>query len=546
MHNLTIYLLLPKYKDARDAIVQGSKHFEISDAKGHIGELFVKPGPPKPPKWAAFFSGFVDAKSLGSTQNTSALLVVAAKGRQFAIAFGQGRFLLDPESYEERFGLLVTLNSVPAGSLRSIDKHTFDAADQNSRVQANKLSTAFEFGIDVQRDLVRGIVGYPKDVGLGRRLAGADALTVTTEVPIPKLKRLLGRLLDKFESSDYQDQFAWIDHIHRLRPKGLKATELDQQLIAKLEASRSTNGVIDGCWLSIPEVIEWSRVDGFKFSMKTTDGVDSDLHLPGFIRTLKKDDVLSIAFLKRRPAFAVNGEESVEYKWSVYKCLHCEISDSDGSYILSAGNWFEIEKSFVDDMASFFEHFPRYGEPLMEYNHASESEYNSKLSELSDGRLVLMDAKPIMVGGIYDKVEFCDVYSNQHELLHIKRYGNSNVLGHLFNQGLVSGELLRQHGPYPKLVNEKLPDSHHLDPDDTVPRNVDGFTIVFGIISQSTKPLHLPFFAIVSLRNVYTRLTNIGFKSIYMAKIDSNPAVKVIRVAAPKKRKPRTARKRKP
>ncbi|WP_081491614.1 DUF6119 family protein [Rhodanobacter denitrificans] len=100
------------------------------------------------------------------------------------------------------------------------------------------------------------------------------------------------------------------------------------------------------------------------------------------------------------------------------------------------------------------------------------------------------------------------------ELIHIKHYGSSSVLGHLFNQGLVSGELLKSHASYVDLANAKLTPAHQLPPDikgAKMPRNVSGYIIVFGIISQSDKPdLHLPFFAKVVLKSVYTRLSELG------------------------------------
>lgn len=541
MQNLTIYLLTEKFQRAADAIVDGAKHFPVGDKGRHIGDLYVKRGRRTPPKWSKFFTGFVNVADLGFVQSTGGVLVVAAQGRFFALSFGQGRFLLKPESIEERFGLLVTLNSVSAGALRSIDKHTFDAVEQNSRVQVNKLSTAVEFGIDVQRDLVRGITGNPHmSVGLGGRLVGSDSLTIATDVLLPDIGLLLDKIYDKFESKSYKDQFGWIDHIHRLRAKGSKASELDRELIRKLEASRSTSGLMDGCWISIPEVIEWNRVSGFKFTRKPNDGIEMDLHLPGFIRTLDKRDVISVEYLKTHSAYAVDDDEQPVYKWPIYKCLQCEINDADGAYVLSGGSWFAVDKTFVGDMQTFFDHFPRYQTVLPVYDHASEDKYNKAVVDASGGKLVLMDAKPIKVGGIYDKVEFCDVYSDLAELLHVKRYGNSSVLGHLFNQGLISGELLKQHEDYPNLVNEKLPASHHLNCGN-VPRDVSKYAIIFAIISQSTKPLHLPFFAIVALRNVWDRLQSIGFSHIYLAKVSCSPNTKIIKVPPKKVRKRRRA-----
>lgn len=140
-----------------------------------------------------------------------------------------------------------------------------------------------------------------------------------------------------------------------------------------------------------------------------------------------------------------------------------------------------------------------------------------------------MDKKLVPVGGIYDKVEFCDAYTDRI-LLHVKHYGSSSVLGHLFNQGLVSGELLRTHDTFVTLVNEKLSASHQLALPNAVPRDVSDYSVVFAIISQSQKPgLHMPFFAKVVLKSVCSRLRELGFGAVMLAKIscDENFVKKV-------------------
>lgn len=157
-----------------------------------------------------------------------------------------------------------------------------------------------------------------------------------------------------------------------------------------------------------------------------------------------------------------------------------------------------------------------------------------------------MDKKLLPVGGVYDKVEFCDIYGNG-ELIHIKHYGSSSVLGHLFNQGLVSGELLKSHADYVDLANAELSAAHRLTTDPIgakVPRNVSGYTIVFGIISQSEQPdIHLPFFAKVVLKSVYTRLSELGYGSIMLAKISCDPMVKLRKILKPKRSRKRRTKK---
>ena len=56
-------------------------------------------------------------------------------------------------------------------------------------------------------------------------------------------------------------------------------------------------------------------------------------------------------------------------------------------------------------------------------------------------RYALMDKRLIRYGGPRSGIEFCDVYTNSKDIIHVKRYGQSKVFSHFFAQGAVSGEL---------------------------------------------------------------------------------------------------------
>lgn len=538
MATITIYLLRENIKAAEDAIAENAAMHIVSDGQSEYGKLFVKQTPARPPKWAKFFDRFVDRKSLGTVQSTAAVFIVSTKNRFFAITFGHGRFILKPDAYEERFGLLVTLNSVKSDALRSIDKRTF-VDDQNSRIQTSQASAALDFGVDIERDLIRGIVGLPSIENLGRKLAGTDALAATIDAEVPDFKRILRRYLKAFQSKAYQAQFPWVDQVRQLHPRGQTVEELNALLVEKLNHAWTNNGIVDDCWLSVPDIVDWSVVYGFKFTRSRREGVSSDLHLPGLVQAFP-NDTPSIEFLRAHHAMAVNEDEMPVERWPVFRCIHCEIQKEDKSFFLSAGHWFEVDRSFVRSVDDFVSSIKAYPDALPIYDHKDEDAYNKSIASGGNGKWCLMDKKNVHVGGIHDKVEFCDVYGDQL-LLHIKHYGSSSVLGHLFNQGLVSGELLKSHPNFVQLVNKKLDSTHQLFLGDAVPRDVSEYKVVFGIISQSAKPgLHLPFFAKVVLKSVCTRLRDLGYGDIMLAKIDCDPMVvlkKKLRSKGPRKRK---------
>lgn len=93
-----------------DSAVTVREHtFDAGDSRG---VLFVKPSPGNRPEWRRLLDDAIQPQADDLTQSTSAVLVMAAAGRRFALAFGHGWTMLDPEAYERRFGLKVALNAL--------------------------------------------------------------------------------------------------------------------------------------------------------------------------------------------------------------------------------------------------------------------------------------------------------------------------------------------------------------------------------------------------------------------------------------------------
>ena len=83
------------------------ERYALKSVSRSIGDLYVQRRGPQPPRWARFFEGYLDPRQLGQVASAAAVLLLQARERLFAITFGQGRHLLDPDFWEERFGLRV-------------------------------------------------------------------------------------------------------------------------------------------------------------------------------------------------------------------------------------------------------------------------------------------------------------------------------------------------------------------------------------------------------------------------------------------------------
>ena len=104
-------------------------------------------------------------------------------------------------------------------------------------------------------------------------------------------------------------------------------------------------------------------------------------------------------------------------------------------------------------------------------------------------------------------------------MIHVKKYGGSQVIGHLFNQGLVSARMLFDQS-FRTEVNNRLPDGWDVPMDGFTPRH---YEVVYGIISKKRdeRP-HIPFFSKVVFHDIYHTLTGFGYgvslKAIYNVK----------------------------
>ncbi len=151
------------------------------------------------------------------SKSVSALWVIPVGTRLFAAAFGYGRMLLSPGSFEEDFGLKVTLNCVDPNKVHSIDRTTLDTISRHSQIQASHLAPIGEFGLDVEQDILQAVTGEPNNTSLGKKLAGKDSLHTSVLIDFRDVTNLLEQYLALYQSTRYKDFFAFVDHIRLIR-----------------------------------------------------------------------------------------------------------------------------------------------------------------------------------------------------------------------------------------------------------------------------------------------------------------------------------------
>ena len=295
-HGLTILLMKHDVTSAIQAVKEpGSLKSLDVDVNGTCGTFYYKQNASHSPSWVKLFKPKL-GNQLDTLFNsgTAAVFFVPAGNSLFAMTFGYGKSLLKADCYEENFGLRVVLNSVDPEKLRSIDVQSLDAVPLNRRNQASVATGIADFGLDIEQDLIYAATGQPKDCSLGKQLTGKDALKVSVPITLDDFPALLTKLHALFESSTYKSSFAWVDHLSEVRDRSSVAL-LDCALTNKIQ-SKDFNRT----WLSIPEIIDWADVEGFKYQRPKQGISQEDIDWVSYLSFLGDEAPHSVETFKKQ------------------------------------------------------------------------------------------------------------------------------------------------------------------------------------------------------------------------------------------------------
>ena len=515
-NKLSIYMLKPGTSVA-DALKREYTPVELDD-----GVFYYDPSHTNPPGWLAkFFGASLAGVPLLNSSSKGVYVTQVEFGeetRTFVLPFGYGHSMIDKAYCVDDFGLKLILNTVDRNSIRKIGKRTLSSDPKNTIEQLSKVGAISDFGIDIEQDLIEEITGKPKaalEEKFGKNLVtGKVAFTTTMRLDISDIEGFLKTCKENYDKDDYKTDFEFIDQVKEIKDAG----SLNNTLVQKLKDPDLENVQV---WMAIPEIIDWVDVEGFTFGRKK-ENLLADISLKDFKDTLTAEQLngLDLNVLRRKKVTAFRAATDDEYNsWTVYQCMYCEITEVNRTVILTNGKWYEIAKGFVDTVNTSYADIMAASAAVTLINAnpgEHEDAYNTRLAG-SIANAVLMDRKNVSYGGGASSIEFCDIYdSDNRRFIHVKNYYGSSALSHLFAQGRVSGQLFLNDKPFRVKVKEK---------EGTLPFDVDvapkasDYKVVFGVISDSTNDLNLPFFSKVNLKNEKKLLEAFGFSEIYLTKI---------------------------
>lgn len=510
--DITFYLLKPEIQEFGQAIsdLEGNVQYEIGGGIPYEARLYIKPPFQRPPWWVAFLNQGVPQLEGLFNANSAATLLLRASGRIFAITFGYGRNLLALDAFEREFGLRVALNTVDPETLRSVDARTFEELTVMTRSQTSRAAGLENFRISQAQDILKAIMGIPRDPVFGSRITGADAVKVTFVPSIVTLAEKCDQLFTAYCSDDYKQRFAFIDQLRTLRDPS-KIEVLNEEVIRRLRTRELGN-----LHISPPEVVDLEDIESFVFEGLNDEGA-TDLDTIRYCELAGNPNSISILELKRRKVGALyGGAAEPHYRWKLYDCIVAEVQAESKLFILSGGTWYEVEADFSRRIARDVE--TRLGNnnllPAAVQNE-DELTYNGRVS--SERSFHLLDRRTIVPTGGRTPIEFCDLMTVNKQLIHVKRRSRSSTLSHLFSQGVVSAETFFRDSGYRQALATKLQEEGLNDAATLIPAKrplPSEWEIVYGIIGgQSSEwPRSLPFFSQLNFKIQAERLENVGYK----------------------------------
>lgn len=511
LQKLTISLL--KEGLGRGDVLRNDKEamgHRINSINKSEDSLFTDGIPSHPPKWVDYLDAHTpsDLKAALFSASASAVLILEASERVFAVTWGQGRHLVESDNLVQDFGLKVVLNTVAPDQLKSVDAKTIDETTVHTRRDVSRDSSFAAFGLDPIRDLLRAVTGTPQDPTLAHRLTGSDALGIHTREQIPDLPDLVDRLLEAYESDAYKENFDFIDYLRPERSHSRKL-ELDGALVEALQTRE-----IDDVHLAAPETLDWLDIEGFQYRTKfDSNRLDADPRISAYLDLY---DGVEISFedLKGDRLMSVRASDSgISNDWQIYKSLVYQVELDEFLYVLSAGEWFRVDKDYRSQVEAEVELLSKVTDLPDADLETDEDTYNKKAAEAL-GALCL--DKHLIYDGGPDKMEVCDILTSDGRFIHVKLRGSSSTLSHLFTQGTNTAErLLALDGDFRQKARTMITD---LDSDyaDVIPldrpKNPADYEMTFAVITRSKRktPLTLPFFSVISLRAAAQRLGAFG------------------------------------
>ncbi|MGY2257811.1 TIGR04141 family sporadically distributed protein [Pseudomonas sp. SDO55104_S430] len=500
--------LLKEGRTAQDALSDEVNLQPIVFSLGDVECLFYYQKNPSHPKWTQLFGAIPEVAGLDLTaRSLKALLVLAVNSRVFCFTFGHARHLIKQLAIERYFGLRTALSLTDPLLIKSVEKSNIDRTPLRSKAQSSRLLSISEFDFKFDSEILKSLTGIVEnDQDEGEYVSGSDSLVLHSDVRLEDFPEIALRLLTAYEDEHCKEKYPWMDFIVPVRDSTLMG-QLDGLLVDAINIEQFD------CVRAAPPELLGNDISGFgyvKHSARSRNGptiaFDLDLRQALLAKQLLRG-VTRQALVSER-IYLYGADEQRIAAWPLYTCLEAEIEHEGKIYLLSEGDWYQIDRDYTEQVNRFFDAAAPCNLVFPPDGTDHEGAYLRRIAD--NVNFYLLDQKLVRLPGAGGPFEFCDLLTPDHHIIHVKKYSSSSVLSHLFSQAYVSAEALINTSDVVTQVNGYLAELGNFQfafNPAMQPRN----RIVFAIM-QPNDTLHIPFFSKVNFRQFAQRLGAMGYQ----------------------------------
>lgn len=521
LQHINIHLIKAGITDIKVILANGKSAAELKAKRTVLpdGVLYYESPRPKNASWRDFLApGFGQRLPMFTTQHASAVLLFPVgngnRKRLFAVTFGYGRALLSESALEPDFGLRTALHLCNPETLRAINYRTIEERTRIGRVQLSDAGSVDAFRMNFDTDLLRGLEAESNDRTVCERLGARwSNLIVSSRVEVDDLPSLASRLLSRYRNRSLPAEYAWIENVRRVTDPML-ITTLDTEL-----EERVNRRELDGIRLAIPEIAGSTVGVNVKLFKPDVNSADFTSDFDAYLGMRKRKGNWTIETAKNsHTVYLVDSSTCREVEHSsIYRCIVAEFDHAHERYLLVDGEWFQLNRDFVQAVNESMSAIPVLSHSLPNWNSGeSEGDWNARACK-SWKEAALLDKTNIPHGGGRSRIEPADIVTRAQVLAHVKRRDmSSSGLSHLFAQGVVASQLIYEDKEYRRKVAKCLPRSHKpvaatLSDDKFDPRLWTVGYVLLG--ADSVRPAQtMPFFSKVNLKGASQRLKLMGYK----------------------------------
>jgi len=433
---------------------------------------------------------------------------------KFAICFGGGDAGLNLEKFDDKFGLRIALNL--GKSFVNVTKDNISTTQSKTREQAVKPMGMTSFGIDFEKDMVTGVTVIPHANELTEaNITGNILLSISTENDLDELDDLLAKCYELSLREDYAKIYPFIKNIVEIdRDKDLIA-RIDAEVIKAFNAKET-----DKVWISVPEAIEWTDITGYVIFSGNKEWDCYELDSRNVYAYLENYGtvITSVKDLKRiKVAIETVTGSMQDIEWSLNECLYAQIDLDGNRYVLNNKKYYQIDKNYVESVEKRFNKIDITPALPKSDKHKIEKDYIEDICK-DDGNLILMDRKLVT---IRTQFEICDILNKEDKtFIHLKKYGASSVLSHLFAQAFNSADLFASAIERADMIAKIREQDATFDGDD----NRNNYGVILGIIAKKEpaagKHLQMPFFSKMNMVATKERIEKLGYKFVKIMYIE--------------------------